>query len=100
VLDKRTIAFGEYPGNRQYISAGHLAENAKSFLFLMDYENALRLKLWGCARVVDDPELLARLLVPAQIDRCERAVVFTVLAWDWNCSRHIPKLVAADPEHK
>src|SRR6266481_3951847 len=65
VLDNRTVAFAEYPGNRQCISAGHLAENAKSFLFLMDYEHARRLKLWGRAKVADEPALLARLATPA-----------------------------------
>jgi predicted pyridoxine 5'-phosphate oxidase superfamily flavin-nucleotide-binding protein len=97
VLDKRTIAFAEYPGNRQYISAGQLAENAKSFLFLMDYEHARRLKLWGRAEVVDKPTLLARVATPTHPNRCERAIVFTVMAWDWNCSRNIPKLIAAEP---
>jgi predicted pyridoxine 5'-phosphate oxidase superfamily flavin-nucleotide-binding protein len=97
VLDNRTVAFAEYRGNRQYISAGHLAENAKSFLFLMDYEHARRLKLWGRAKIADEPALLARLATPAQNNPCKRAIVFTVMAWDWNCSRHIPKLVPAEP---
>jgi predicted pyridoxine 5'-phosphate oxidase superfamily flavin-nucleotide-binding protein len=97
VLDPRTVAFAEYPGNRQYISAGHLAENAKSFLFLMDYEHARRLKLWGRAKVVEEPALLARLPVPAHSNRYEHAIVFTVLAWDWNCAQHIPKLIPAEP---
>ena len=50
-LNKRTVAFAEYAGNHQYISIGNLAENARSFLFLMDYAKARRLKLWGRARV-------------------------------------------------
>ena len=49
VLDRRTIAFADYAGNRQYISAGNLAENNRAFLFLMDYAEARRLKLWGRA---------------------------------------------------
>ena len=44
VLNDHTIAFLEYPGNRQFISIGHLAENERAFMFLMDYANALRLK--------------------------------------------------------
>lgn len=94
VLDERTIAFANYAGNRQYISIGNLAENERAFLFLMDYAAARRLKLWGRARVVTgDPALLARLGDPARGARVEEAIVFTVLAWDWNCSQHIPKLV-------
>jgi uncharacterized protein len=94
-LDNKTLAFADYAGNRQHISAGHLAENQRSFLFLMDYRNARRLKLWGRAKVVSDPELLARLHDDGYAP-IERAMLFSVLAWDWNCSQHIPRLVAAD----
>jgi predicted pyridoxine 5'-phosphate oxidase superfamily flavin-nucleotide-binding protein len=97
VLDERTIAFAEYAGNKQYISIGHLAVNERSFLFLMDYANAQRLKLWGRARVSDDPALLDRVAHPGYSGRIELAIVFTALAWDWNCSRHIPRLVPAEP---
>jgi predicted pyridoxine 5'-phosphate oxidase superfamily flavin-nucleotide-binding protein len=95
VLDEQTLTFPEYPGNRQYISNGHLSENDRAFLFLMDYANGRRLKLWGRAKVVDDPELIAQINSSEQA-RVERAIVFTVLAWDWNCSQHIPRLVSAD----
>src|SRR5919198_5397239 len=95
MLDDHTLAFLEYPGNRQFISIGHLAENERAFLFLMDYANARRLKLWGRAEVSSDPALIASLVPPAGSRRVERAIVFTVLAWDWNCSQHIPKLVPA-----
>jgi predicted pyridoxine 5'-phosphate oxidase superfamily flavin-nucleotide-binding protein len=94
VLDRRDLAFADYAGNRQYISAGNLAENNRAFLFLMDYADALRLKLWGRARVVaDDPGLLARVAHPGHGAAVEQAIVFRVLAWDWNCSQHIPRLV-------
>ena len=97
VLDERTIAFADYAGNRQYISIGNLAENERAFLFLMDYAAARRLKLWGCARVVADaPELFARLADTGYPARIEQAIVFTVRAWDWNCSQHIPRLVPAE----
>jgi uncharacterized protein len=97
VLDARTLAFAEYAGNRQYITTGNLAENPRAFLFLMDYANAQRLKLWGHARVMHEPELLVRLADPAYPARIEGAIVFAVLAWDWNCSQHIPRLVPAEP---
>ena len=97
VLDKRTIAFADYAGSKQYISVGNLAENERAFLFLMDYAAARRLKLWGRARVVaGDPGLFARLIDPGYRARVERAIVFTVQAWDWNCSQHIPRLVPAE----
>jgi predicted pyridoxine 5'-phosphate oxidase superfamily flavin-nucleotide-binding protein len=96
VLDRRTIAFADYSGNRQYISTGNLAENERAFLFLMDYAEGRRLKLWGRARIVgDDRAVLARVADPAYGARIEQAIVFTVLAWDWNCSQHIPRLMPA-----
>jgi uncharacterized protein len=93
VLDRRTVAFADYAGNRQYISAGNLAENDRAFLFLMDYTDAMRLKLWGRARIASDRDLLARVADPSYGAPVEQAIVFRVLAWDWNCSQHIPKLV-------
>jgi uncharacterized protein len=93
VLDEQTLAFPEYPGNRQYISMGHLSENDRAFLFLMDYANARRLKLWGRAKVVDDRELIAHINGPSETASIARAIIFTVLAWDWNCSQHIPRLI-------
>ena len=54
VLDKNTLAFADYSGNRQYITQGNLSENPKAHLFLMDYAHRRRVKIWGEARVVDD----------------------------------------------
>jgi uncharacterized protein len=97
MLNDHTLAFLEYPGNRQFISIGHLAENERAFLFLMDYANALRLKLWGRAQVSTDPELVASLKPSVGLRRLDHAIVFTVQAWDWNCSQHIPRLVPVEP---
>jgi uncharacterized protein len=94
VVDEKTLAFPEYSGNRQYISTGHLSENDRAFLFLMDYANARRLKLWGRAKVIDDRELIAQISSTREAPAIERAIVFTVLAWDWNCSQYIPRLVS------
>src|SRR4051794_34418970 len=92
VLDDRTLAFADFGGNRQYVTVGNLSENPRAFPFLMDYANQQRVKLWGTARVVeDDAELLGRLRDPGYPGKVERAVVFTVEAWDINCPQHIHK---------
>lgn len=92
VLDEKTLAFADFGGNRQYITLGNLTENSKAFLFLMDYANSQRVKVWGTARVVeDDAELLHRLRDPDYPGKVERAIVFTVEAWDINCPQHIHK---------
>lgn len=100
VLDEHTLGWADFRGNRQYITAGNLAENDQAFLFLMDYERRARVKIWGRARVVeDDPALLERLQPHKYPAKPEHAIVFTVEAWDVNCPQHIPrKLDAADVE--
>ena len=92
VLDDKTLAFADFGGNRQYITLGNLSENPKAFIFLMDYANQQRVKLWGTARVVeDDRRLLDQLRDPDYPGKVERAIVFTVEAWDINCPQHIHK---------
>ncbi len=90
VLDAQTLAFADYAGNQQYISLGNLTENPRAHIFLMDYPNRRRVKIWGRARVVeDDPELLARLADPDYGAAPLRAFVFEIEAWDINCPKHI-----------
>jgi len=97
VLDDRTLGFADFAGNRQYISTGNLAENPKAMIFLMDYANRRRVKIWGTARVVEnDPELVAKLFPGAYRARGEAAIVFTVEAWDVNCPQHIPQMLFAE----
>jgi hypothetical protein len=90
VLDENTLAFADYSGNKQYISVGNLAENDRAHIFLMDYANRRRIKIWGTAKIVeDDAELLARLMPDGYKARPERVFVFTITAWDVNCPQHI-----------
>jgi predicted pyridoxine 5'-phosphate oxidase superfamily flavin-nucleotide-binding protein len=97
VLDERTLAFADFSGNRQYITTGNLAENPRAMLFLMDYAKRKRVKIWGTARVSEnDPELVAKLFPGAYRARAEAAIVFTVEAWDVNCSQHIPQMLFAE----
>ncbi|EKS33461.1 pyridoxamine 5'-phosphate oxidase family protein [Afipia clevelandensis] len=98
ILDKSTLAFADYKGNRQYITQGNLSENPKAYIFLIDYVNRRRIKIWGEARVVeDDPALTAALMPKDYKARPEQAIVFKVAAWDSNCPQHIPmKFDAAD----
>lgn len=92
VIDDQTLGFADFGGNRQYITLGNLSENPRAFLFLMDYANSRRIKVWGTARVVeDDPTLLERLRDKDYPGQVERAIVFTVEAWDVNCPQHIHK---------
>lgn len=94
VLDEHTLGFADFRGNRQYITSGNLAENERAFIFVMDYAQRQRIKLWGRARVVaaGDP-LVVRLTDAGYAAAIEQAIVFDVAAWDANCPKHIPQLV-------
>lgn len=94
VLDPVTLAYADYRGNRQYISAGNLAENANTCLFLMDYPNRTRLKVWATAEHVPlagNEELLNRIHDSTYRALPERITLLKVQAFDWNCPQHIPQ---------
>lgn len=98
VIDKKRLAFADFRGNKQFISSGNLSENNQAFIFLMDYPNRARIKLWGNAEVVyDDVELIQSLHDKSYKAKPERAIVFTITAWDVNCPQHIkPRFTEAD----
>lgn len=91
-IDDRTLAMADFRGNRQFISQGNLAQNQKAFIFLMDYANRRRIKLWGEAWMVEGDEALLRFAMPEDYAAApERVLLFKVLAWDPNCPQHIPR---------
>lgn len=94
VIDRQTLAFADYAGNRQYITVGNLSENDQVMLLLIDYETGRRLKIWGRAAAFDaDPALLAQVTDADYPAAVERVIRVEVLAFDLNCRQHIPKLV-------
>jgi len=99
VIDAHTLAFADYSGNKQYISAGNLAVNDRFALFLMDYPNRTRLKIIGRAKLTDpgaDPEHSALLRIKRPEARVERIFVLSVVGFDWNCSQHITPRFSRD----
>jgi predicted pyridoxine 5'-phosphate oxidase superfamily flavin-nucleotide-binding protein len=89
-IGTHTLAFADFAGNRQYITLGHLKENDKAHIFILHFATQQRVKLWGRARVVEnDLELMERLVDPRYRAKPQRAVVFTLEAWDINCTQHI-----------
>ena len=96
-LDARTLAFADFTGNKQYITQGNLEESPQAFIFLMDYANRQRIKIWGRARVVeDDSDLLAQLSHDSYKAKPEQAIVFEIEAWDVNCPQHITQRFARE----
>lgn len=97
ILDGQTLAFADFKGNRQFISQGNLADNPRAFIFLIDYMNQRRIKIWGRARVVEgDEELLQTLMPEGYKARPEQVILFDVEAWDANCPQHIPQRFEAE----
>jgi predicted pyridoxine 5'-phosphate oxidase superfamily flavin-nucleotide-binding protein len=93
-MGTHTLAFADFAGNRQYITLGHLRENDRAHIFIPHFATQQRVKLWGRARAIEgDVELMERLVDPAYLKsagaRPQRAIVFTLEAWDSNCRQHI-----------
>ncbi len=92
VLEDNVLAFADFRGNGQFISAGNFDATGKTVLFLMDYAKRQRLKIWAQAvvlRASDHPDLLAEVAAPDYDATVERIFKFTVEAFDWNCPQHI-----------
>lgn len=92
IIDPQTLAYADFRGNRQYISAGNISENDKVSLILIDYPNRHRLKIWARAKLVtmaDNPDLITSLHDETYRAKPERAVIIKVEAFDWNCPQHI-----------
>jgi predicted pyridoxine 5'-phosphate oxidase superfamily flavin-nucleotide-binding protein len=92
VVDDRTLAFGDYRGNRQYISTGNVAVNDRACLFLMDYPHRMRLKIYAHVEVHaldSEPSLTELVTVPGYRAKLERVFRLRLEAFDWNCPQHI-----------
>jgi predicted pyridoxine 5'-phosphate oxidase superfamily flavin-nucleotide-binding protein len=92
VLDERTLGFIDFSGNRQFISSGNLAENPKAQLFLIDYAQRRRIKIWGEASITEaSAERVKQMMPPDYKAQAEQVILFRVSAWDVNCPQHIPQ---------
>jgi hypothetical protein len=100
VIDERTLAFADYRGNRQYISAGNLAANDRACLFLVDYPRRARLKLYAHVETLgldDEADLTTKVATPGYRAKLERIFRLRLVAFDWNCPQHIlPRFTEAE----
>lgn len=91
------LGFADYRGNRQYLSAAHVAHDDRVSLFLMDYPHQRRLKLIGHAHASEDPADIAALMPPGYDAEPERVFLIDVVGFDWNCPQHItPRFTEAE----
>lgn len=92
VLDSKRIGFIDFSGNKQYVSIGNMMTNNNVSLFIMDYANKSRLKIFAKSEIIelkDNPELYNILDLDDYKFRPERMMVFHIEAYDWNCPQHI-----------
>jgi predicted pyridoxine 5'-phosphate oxidase superfamily flavin-nucleotide-binding protein len=88
---KKTLGFADYRGNRQYITLANLSENDRAVpVSLLDPARpAADQDLGPRAMIENDPALIEQLFDGDYKAKPERAVLFTIEAWDVNCSSHI-----------
>ncbi len=91
VLDEKTLVFADFRGNRQFVSLGNVAGDDRVSLFLMDYPNRARLKIFGRVEIRDDEEAIAALALPDYRAKIKRAFLIRVEGFDWNCPQHITR---------
>ena len=100
VLDDKTLGFADFRGNRQYISLGNIDANNRVRLFLMDYAERRRMKVYahGEVRPLDGAPALEERLAPTGFKgSAERFMLFHLETFDWNCSQHItPRFTQAE----
>ena len=99
VLDNKAIAFGDYRGNKQYISTGNLMTDDRVALILVDYPHQARLKILGHAKITERAEakeLLEVVRDESENAFVERVYVIHVDAVDWNCQQHITPRFTVD----
>jgi len=94
------IAFADFRGNLQYVSAGNVGEDDRASIIVVDVANRKRLKLFGRLRFVDvadaDAALAASVAVPGYRATVERVAIFDIVAFDWNCPQHITQRFTAE----
>jgi predicted pyridoxine 5'-phosphate oxidase superfamily flavin-nucleotide-binding protein len=100
VVDDRTIAFADFSGNKQFISAGNLMTDPRVALILVDYPHQARLKMLGRAEILEGEsagEWIGRVRDSRYKAAIERVFVIHVEAFDWNCQQHItPRYTAQE----
>jgi predicted pyridoxine 5'-phosphate oxidase superfamily flavin-nucleotide-binding protein len=99
VLNNQHLAYADYRGNRQYLSAGNISQNARVSLILMDYETQQRLKIWGEAQIIsleEDREFVMSTMPANYKTDAERTIIIKTKALEWDCPRHIPKRTSVE----
>lgn len=99
VVDNRTLAFGDFQGNKQFISTGNLLTDNRVAMIFVDYPQQARLKILGRVDVLDGEKMapwLQRVKMPDNRAIIERVFLIHLEAYDWNCPQHITPRYTAE----
>ncbi len=99
VMDDRTLALGDFRGNKQYISTGNLLSDSRVAMIMVDYPRQARLKILGRVEILEGEQAetwLPRVRMPEEKTAIERVFVIHMEAFDWNCPQHITPRYSAD----
>jgi uncharacterized protein len=86
------LAYADFSGNEQYISAGNIQANHRVAIILTDYVKKERLKIFAIATLASpeaEPLALQALNQYKYKAKIERIVMLQVAAFNWNCPNHI-----------
>lgn len=86
VLDDHTIAFPNYDGNGQYMTAGNIIETGKVGLLFIDFQNQWRMRLNGTASIDFDDPMRSQWPEAQFVVRVRAEEIFP------NCPRYIHKM--------
>ncbi len=86
VVDDRTIAFPNYDGNGQYLTAGNIIETGKVGLLFIDFQNQWRMRLNGTASIDFDDPMRSEWPEAQFVVRVKAEEIFP------NCPRYIHKM--------
>jgi uncharacterized protein len=91
-INPSILAYADFSGNEQYISAGNIQANHRVAIILTDYVKKERLKIFAYAKLVSpevEPMALQALNKFHYKAKIERIVMLEVAAFNWNCPNHI-----------
>lgn len=89
VIDRMMTGFADHRGSGQYISLANLRHDDRVSILAFDYARHECLKLFGHARITEDPNIVD-FLAGFDRPRAERGVVILIAAFEWNCPSHEP----------
>jgi predicted pyridoxine 5'-phosphate oxidase superfamily flavin-nucleotide-binding protein len=96
VLSPNQLGWVERNGNRQYVGTGNIDGNGRVSMIFMDYPARTRLKIFGTANYVAEPDEALLEQLGASGMRNDGAIIVDIAAYDWNCPKYITQRFTAD----